>query len=88
MEGDQSHRCRSRLQDSGSTIAGREFGRGYFHPALHPCGMFDKIDVDGGSCEQAAREHGDEFRNLTHESPLSERSIEQAAISRCPLCPD
>jgi hypothetical protein len=28
--------------------------------------MFDKIDVDGGSLEQAARQDRDEFGNLAH----------------------
>jgi hypothetical protein len=47
-------------------MAGREFSSGYFHPALHPCWMFDKIDVDGGSREQATREHSKEFSDLAH----------------------
>ena len=55
-----------RLQESGSAIAGREFGRGYFYPALHPRRMFDKIDLDGGSREQTARQDSDELDYLTH----------------------
>ena len=63
---DQTHRCQGRLHDSGSTIAGREFGRSYFRPAFHSRRMLDEADVDGGSGEQAARKHSDEFSNLTH----------------------
>jgi hypothetical protein len=74
--GHQSHRCQSRLHDSGSTIARREFGDGYFRPALHPCRMFDEIDVDGGSREQGARKHRNEFGKLAHQSTLSAQNIE------------
>jgi hypothetical protein len=28
--------------------------------------MFDEADVDGGSSEQAAREHSNEFGNFAH----------------------
>jgi len=31
--------------------------------------MFNEADVDGGSCEQATREHSDEFSDLVHQSP-------------------
>ena len=51
----QTHGSASRLHDCGSTIAGREFRRGYFHPALHPRRMLDKSDVDRRSGEQGAR---------------------------------
>jgi hypothetical protein len=29
--------------------------------------MFDEAEVDGGSCDQAAPEHTNEFGNLTHQ---------------------
>ena len=49
-----------------STIAWRKFGSSYFDPALHSGRMFDKVDVDGGSREQAARQDSNEFGNLAH----------------------
>jgi hypothetical protein len=35
--------------------------------------MFDKTDVNGGSREQGARKHGNEFSDLAHQSPLSSK---------------
>ncbi len=67
--GEQSHGCEYCLHDSSSAIAGRKFGGCDFHAALHSRSIFDKVDVDGGSREQAARENSNEFGNLAHCSP-------------------
>jgi hypothetical protein len=52
-------------------IARRKFSRSYFYSAFHSGWMFNEVDVYGGSREQAAGEHSNEFSNLTHRSPLS-----------------
>jgi hypothetical protein len=65
-EGKETHGCQGRLHHSGSTIAGREFVRSYIDSAFHSGWMFDKIDVDGGSREQAARQDCNKFGNLAH----------------------
>jgi len=41
--------------------------------------MFDEADVDGGTREQPARQHSNEFRNLTQHSIF--------VFSRCFLAP-
>jgi hypothetical protein len=61
--GDQSHRCQGRLHDTGSAVAGWKFSRRYFYSAFHSGRMFNKADIDGGSREQTAREHSNEFSN-------------------------
>jgi hypothetical protein len=68
----ETHGCQGRLHHSGSTIAGCEFVRSYFDSAFHSGWMFDQIDVDRGSCEQAAGQDGNEFGNLARKSPLAD----------------
>ena len=48
------------MHDGGSAVPGRKLSSGNFQSALHSRWMFDRLDVDGGSREQAAREHRDE----------------------------
>src|SRR4029077_12504719 len=60
----QAPSCQSRLHDASPPIARRKFSRSYFDAAFHSGWMFNEADVDGGSCEQAAAEHSNEFSNL------------------------
>ena len=49
--------------------------------AFHSGRMFDEADVDGGSCEEAAREHSNEFGNLAHRlPPLAHASISLSSL--------
>jgi len=63
----QAHGCQRHLHDGSPVIARGKFSRSYFYSAFHSGRMFDEAEVDGGSCEQAAREHTNEFGNLTHQ---------------------
>jgi hypothetical protein len=71
MEETSPTAAKGRLHDGGSTITGRKLGRGYLQTAFHSGGMFDTIDLDGGSCEPASRQDRNEFGNLAHKSPLA-----------------
>jgi hypothetical protein len=48
------------LHDSGSAVAGREIRLGYLDAPFHSGWMFDKVDIDGGSREQATGEDSNE----------------------------
>ena len=39
--------------------------------------MFNEADVYGGSREQAAGEHSDEFSNLTHQPPFLHEGVNE-----------
>jgi hypothetical protein len=53
----QTQRRQGRLHDGGSAVAGWKLGCGDFDSTLHPGRMLNHADVDGGSREQATREH-------------------------------
>src|SRR5260370_19602906 len=84
----ETHGCQGGLHHSGSPIARREFSRSYFYTAFHSGWVFNETEVNCGPCKQAAREHGDEFGNLAHQSPLFCTKLDQSAISRWSLCSD
>jgi len=46
--------------------------------------MFNEADVGGGSCEQAAREHRNEFGDLAHQSPLSKVKAPSTVLTATP----
>ena len=48
---------------------------------LHSGWVFDKVDVDCGSREQAARKHRNEFSNMPHGSP-TRRLIRKAILKQ------
>src|SRR5437588_13004538 len=78
----QAHGCQRHLHDGSPVIARGKFSRSYFYSAFHSGRMFNEADVYGGSREQAAGEHGNEFSYLSHQSILSARSSSTHHIMR------
>src|SRR5208282_5667771 len=74
--------CASCLHDSGSAVAGRELRHGYLDAEFHSGWMFDKVDIDGGSREQATGEDSNEFSNLAHRFNVAAAGVYSAAIGR------
>ena len=77
IEDSRAHGCQRHLHDRFPVIARRKFSRSYFDAAFHSGWMFNEADVYGGSREQAAGEHSDEFSNLTHQPPFLHEGLNE-----------